>query len=309
MVYFILLIFALNVAIINPDSLSISSFTNHERGVWSSSIYMLVFPFFYFLSKYFYKGGIYNLAMTFIALFCIFFFQHRTVWITTSFMLVIYYLLIKFKAQEKINFIGKLMPVATVVAVLGICSSAFLFSMHPEILDKVAESFSDIENYDKQGTGGWRMIQIKSYIPFVEDNFFFGMRFAGFELPIQFYRDDIDAPVFEDGNGHFFHSFYLEIFFYLGLIGMILFLIPALYAIVKGIRRKGLTTNQIILFSFVVSGFVFGLSYVLPPFYYAGLGWCIVALENETLHQRSYLTDFAYRMRQKRMLQSRHLVT
>jgi len=304
-VYFILLGFILNVLIINPDALSISSFTNHHRGVWSSSIYMLVLPFFYFITKYFYKGGIYSLFMAFFTLFSIFFFQHRTVWVTTSVMIAIYYLLIRFKAQKKINYIQKLTPVVTVILALGIISSAFLFSQHPEIIEKVQESFSDIENYDSQGTGGWRMTQIKSYLPFIQDNFVFGMRFEGFELPIQFYRDDIDAPVFEDGNGHFFHSFYLEIFFYLGLVGMILFLIPTLYAIVKGLRMKGLTTNQIILFTFVCSGFIFGLSYVVPPFYYAGIGWCIAALETEKVQRTSYLQDFAYRMHQKRMT---HLV-
>lgn len=308
-VYFILVVFILNVIIINPESLSISSFTNHKRGVWSSSIYMLVFPLFYFMSNYFYKGGMFNLAMAFFSLFCIFFFQHRTVWITSSVMIVIYYLLIKFKAQKKINFIGKLMPVATVTLALGIASSAFLLAQHPEIIDKVQESFSDIQNYDKQGTGGWRMTQILSYIPFVEENFILGMRFEGFELPIQFYRDDIDAPVFEDGNGHFFHSFYLEVFFYLGLIGMILFLIPTLYAIIKGLFMRTLTVNQIILFAFVCSGFVFGLSYVLPPFYYGGLGLCIAALEVESDPHESYLLNFATRMKRKRMAQQGHLIT
>jgi hypothetical protein len=307
MVYFILIVFLLNVVFINPHAVSISSFTNHERGLWSSSVYMMVFPFFYFLSKYFYKGGIFNLGLTFFCLLCIFFFQHRSIWITTAVMLVVYYLLIKFKAQEKINFVGKLMPVATVGVIIGIASSAFLFSMHPEILDKVAESISDIQNYDKQGTGGWRMTQINSYLPFVYDNFVFGMRFEGFELPIQFYRDDIDQPVFEDGNGHFFHNFYLEVFFYMGLIGMILFLIPALYAVIKGLTMKSLTTNQIILHSLVVGAFILGLSYVLPTFFHGFLGLCIALLEKGNAHRHSYLPEFANRIRQRRISQQGQL--
>lgn len=309
MVYFILIIFVLNIAFINSHAISISSFTNHERGLWSSSVYMLVFPFFYFLSKYFYKGGLYNLAMTFLTLLCIFFFQHRSIWITTAFMLVIYYLLVKFKARDKINFASKLMPVVTVVIVLGIASSAFLFSQHPEIIDKIQESVSDIENYDSQGTGGWRMTQIKSYMPFIEENFIFGMRFEGFELPIQFYREDIDEPVFEDGNGHFFHNFYLEVFFYMGLIGMILFLLPALYVVVKGLRMKSLTTNQIFFYSFVCGGFILGLSYVLPTFFHGFLGLGVALLEKEDLRPYSKLKDFASRMKQKRMAQHGHLIT
>lgn len=300
LVYFILISFWLNAILINPQALSISSFTNHERGIHSTSVYMLVLPFFFFMSNYFYKGGLYNLAMTFFVLLTIFFFQHRTVWVATAFMLGIYYVLIKFKTPKPINFATKLLPVITVMLVMGIASSAFLFSIHPEIIDKVMENFSDIENMNSQGTGGWRYQQWMSYLPFIQENLVTGMRFEGFELPIQFYRDDIDKPVFEDGYGHFFHSFYVDVLFYTGLIGLALFLTAAIRPIVQGIRNYQLTTNQIILFTFVCSGFVFGISYVLPPFYYGVLGFCIAAMEEESVPRQTFLKDFASRMMVRR---------
>jgi O-Antigen ligase len=298
--WFILGGFLLNVLLVNPHTLSISAFTNHERGVYSNSVYMLTVPLLYFLSNYFYHSKFIDLFMAFFVLFLIFFFQHRTVWITTSFVLVVYYLLIRFKTVKPINFLAKLLPIGTVVGILAVIASGFILSIHPEIIDKVQESFSDIENYDKQGTGGWRYQQIMSYVPFIQDNFMLGMRFDGFELPIQFYRDDIDAPVFEDGNGHHFHSFYVEVLFYTGLVGFILYLMIGLYPIIKALRQRVLTINQIILVSFITSGFIFGISYVLPVFFYGVLGWAIAAVEEERVTYPTRVRESGTRMRARR---------
>ncbi|MHA6249950.1 O-antigen ligase family protein [Pontibacter sp. CAU 1760] len=300
-VFFIMAGFWLNVLLINPHTLSISSFTSHERGVYSTSVYMLVVPFLFFLSEYFYKGKFVSLFWAFFVLFTIFFFQHRTVWISTAFVLAVYYLLIRMKTDKPISFVTKLLPIATIVAVLGIVISGFVLSIHPEIIEKVQESFSDIENFESQGTGGWRYQQWMSYLPFIQENFLLGMRFDGFELPIQFYRDDLDIPVFEDGNGHHFHSFYVEIFFYAGLVGFILYLFLALYPIIKAMRTRVLTINQIILVSFISSGFVFGVSYVLPVFFYGVLGWCIAAIEEERVLPPSFIRLSGQRLHARRL--------
>ncbi|TPE43058.1 O-antigen ligase family protein [Pontibacter mangrovi] len=303
--WFILLGFCLNVLLINPHTLSLSAFTNHERGVYSTSVYMLVVPFLYFLSNYFYKGKFMSLFWSLFVLFLIFFFQHRTVWISTAFVLLVYYFLIQFKTDKPINFVAKLLPIGTVLGILGVVTSGFILSIHPEIIEKVQESFSDIENFESQGTGGWRYQQWMSYLPYIQDHFLTGMRFEGFELPIQFYRDDLDAPVFEDGNGHHFHSFYVEIFFYTGLIGFILYLLISLYPIIKAFRSRVLTINQIMLVAFVSSGFVFGISYVLPVFFYGVLGWAIAAVEVEKVMYPSFIHESGQRMRARRH-QARH---
>jgi hypothetical protein len=292
------IVFVLNLVLINSHALSISSFTNHERGVNASTMYLLVIPFLYFTGRYLIKGGLFHLAMLFFVLFAIIFFQHRTVWICTIVILAIYTFLVKFKGKVPVNF-GKLIPVAVVLTILSIMASAFLFTMYPEIIDKFTENFSDIENYDKQGTGGWRYQQIMSYVPFIQENFVFGMRFDGFELPIQFYRDDLNAPVFEDGMGHFFHSFYVEVLFYLGAVGMTLYLMMHFYMMKKGFTSKTLDENQILLLSFISSGIVYGFSYVLPYFFYAVLGVGIAYMENKSQESKSYLPEFARRRREK----------
>ncbi|WP_299826463.1 O-antigen ligase family protein [uncultured Pontibacter sp.] len=297
-IWFILIGFSLNVAIVNRESLSIAAFTSHDRGVYATSVYMIVIPFLYFMSKYLFKGGLFNMAMAFLVLFLIVFFQHRTVWITTAGILIVYVLLVKFKSATEVNF-KKLIPLGVTVFILGIISSAFVFSMNPEIVEKFQENFSDIENMDSQGTGGWRYQQFMSYWPFVVENPIWGMRFEGFELPIQFYRDDINAPVFEDGNGHFFHSFYMDVLFYIGTVGMLLFWLVKFYAIHRGFKLKHLTQEQIVLLSFITSGFVFGISYILPYFFYAILGLTIAYLDSPAEENVSYLVDFAKRRKER----------
>lgn len=307
LVFFILAGFWLNVMVVNPHALSISSFTNHERGVHSTSVYMLIIPFLYFLTQYFFKAKWYSLPLAFFVLLTIFFFQHRTVWVCTVIVLAVYYLLFRFKTDTPIG-IGKILPIIGIIIAGGLASSAFLFSMHPEIITKILENFSDIENFDKQGTGSWRYNQWLSYLPFIQDNLVMGMRFEGFELPIQFYRDDIDKPVFEDGYGHFFHSFYVDVLFYAGLLGLSLFLWQAFYAIWKALRVKRLNEKQIIMIAFIISGFVFGISYILPAYYYGILGLTIVLLEEDEPDRTSYLREFATRRKRQLIVLRERLI-
>jgi hypothetical protein len=305
-VWFILIGFLLNVILIHPDALSLSAFTNHERGVYATSIYMLVIPFLYFLSKYLFNGGVFAMVMAFFVLFLIIFFQHRTVWISTAFILSVYVLLIKLKSKTEVNF-KKLIPIALIIGILGIISSAFVFSIHPEIIEKFQDNFSDIENYDKQGTGGWRFNQFMSYLPFVQDNFVWGMRFEGFELPIQFYRDDLNEPVFEGGNGHHFHSFYLDVLFYIGFVGLMLIWMVKFYAIGKTIKKRKLDQEQILLIAFISSGFIFGLSYVLPYFFYAILGLTVAYLDQNDIQFTSFLKGFARRRHERLAVQRQRI--
>src|SRR5690606_4302030 len=52
LVYVVIAALVLNLAFINSHALSISSFTNHERGVHASTMYLLVIPFLYFMGRY-----------------------------------------------------------------------------------------------------------------------------------------------------------------------------------------------------------------------------------------------------------------
>lgn len=305
-VYFILIGFVLHIFVVHPEALSVSSFTSHERGAVATSVYMLMIPLIYFLGNYVYEGKVSNLVGTFFVLFLIIFFQHRTVWICSIFAIAVFYLYIKFKSDKPVNIAGRLLPIAFIIAVFGLISSAFIFSIHPEIIQKFQENFTDIENYNSQGTGGWRYLQFLSYLPFIQENLLVGMRFEGFELPIQFYQEDIDKPVFEDGNGHFFHSFYVDILFYVGMAGMLIYFLAMVRPLSKSFGRSHLSITQMILLTFVSTGFVYGISYILPPFYFGILGWCIAIIEPKDNTYTSYLIQSSQRMLSRRRVQRHH---
>jgi len=299
-VWFILICFGLNAVLIHPEALSLSAFTQHERGIVASSVYMLVIPFFYFLTNYFYKGDMPNLFGAFFIGFLLIFFQHRTVWICTALGVAIYYLLMRFKVGKSLHILNKLMPIVAIIMVASFLGSAFIFSVYPEVVQKFQDSFSDIENFESQGTGAWRYMQWISYWPFIEEHPLFGMRFEGFELPIQFYNDDNDQPVFEDGNGHFFHSFYVDVLFYLGAAGLTIYLLLIGYLINRAVKSRRLTRDQIVLLTFVLTGPLFGFSYVFTPFYYGITGWCIATIEEDGDDVLSFLKEFGQRMKARR---------
>lgn len=241
-----------------------------ERGFSASAVYLLLVPCLYFLNRYTMKYSFFDLGMFFAVLFLIIFLQHRTVWIATAVAIILnFYLLRKKNAQKlRMDSIGIMVIISLVL--VSIVSSLVL-TKNPEILDKFSDRFSDIVNYKTQGTGGWRYDQFSSYMPFIKEHILYGMRFEAFELPIQFYDHNNQQP-WEDGTGHHIHSFYVDILFYFGIIGLLLLLAPILYVIRMTIKLKSLTHFQIGLISFIFSGFSYGLAYNLPDFYYAILG-------------------------------------
>jgi tetrahydromethanopterin S-methyltransferase subunit B len=265
--------FILNVSIINPDALSMGAFVNHERGLVASSVYLLVLPLLFHFNIYLQTLKPLHLALFFVAAVAILFFQHRTVWVVSLASLAINVILLFGAARQRLNF-KALLPLLGIPAMLFFLTLTTLAVSNPKILTKIADDIADIENHDKQGTGGWRAEQARSYWPFIEQNPIAGMRFKGFELPIQFY--DPDQPtlvVFPDGHGHFLHSFYIDSLFYLGVIGLILLSMPQLYALLQLLRRPAMDPETLTWCIFIGTSLVYGYSYSLPPYFYGLVGF------------------------------------
>lgn len=264
----------INVTIINPSALSMSAFVNHERGLVASSVYLLTLPLLFHFNTYLQTRKSIQLFLFFLAAAAIVFFQHRTVWVVSVVSLTFNTVLLLRTAPHRLNF-KALTPLLGIPAIALFLVLTTVAVSNPKVLVKIADDISDIENHNKQGTGGWRAEQARSYWPFIAANPIVGMRFQGFELPIQFY--DPDQPhlvVFEDGHGHFLHSFYIDSLFYLGIIGLLLLCIPQLYAIIQMIRRPPVHPEALTWSIFLATSLVYGYSYSLPPYFYglAGLG-------------------------------------
>lgn len=274
-------LFMLNALLINRHALSLSSFSETERGLYCSTTYLLLFCLLFFFNNYFYSKKTYNIYGFFLCLALIIFLQHRTVWVSTFFALVINVLIFR-RAAYKFS-LNSLTPVFIFVTFVGVFMSAFIFS-NDKILKKINDNVNQILNpieadNDETSTSRWRYQQAVAYWPFVEENFILGLRFKGFELPVQNYGEDREVE-FDDNTGHHFHSFYLDKLYYNGLLGLLLCTLPLLYILfVSFFAHRQLNYEQIALFCFSLSTFVYGISYDLDTFAYGIVGYTIYKME------------------------------
>ncbi|HYG41208.1 MAG TPA: O-antigen ligase family protein [Cytophagales bacterium] len=278
-VYAILIAFFLDLILYKTEVLSFSSFVDTKRGFSAASTYLLLFAGIYFFNKYMEKGSTADLLLFLVVMGFVAFLQHRSVWIAAVVALFFNVLFLYTKSQVKIGM--KFIPIILIPLFSIFIVGALVLIDNPEIAKTFERRFDDILNFKEEGTGSWRYEQFLSYWPFVEDAILTGQRFKGFELPIQFYHPDAGTPYFNDGTGHHFHSFYLDKLFYLGIIGTIIVILPVLYFFYKVFKKKSLTTEELVLASFLISIFAFGFSYNWPVFIYGLTGIGCAFIEQE----------------------------
>ena len=272
---------ALDLALVNLEVLSVGAFLAHNRGLYASSVYLLMLPLLYHFNTYLDQRQPRQLFLFFLAAFAIFFFQHRTVWVTSAVALMLNVLLLTRAAPRRLG--GAALPTLIGIPLLVVSLAAsFILVSYPEVSEKLAANLSDIENPSTQGTGEWRTIQFHSYWPFVEDHPVLGMRLAGFELPVQFYNPESNQPFFEDGHGHNLHSFYLETMFYFGAVGLLLFVLPHLYVARQLIRRVPASPEALTWAILIVTNLVYSYSYCLPSFFYGLIGFGLLRITQLT---------------------------
>jgi hypothetical protein len=270
-VYLIIVVFIAHLVFIKPYVFSFESFLDTERGVTAATLLLLVLPAIYLFNYYMAHGKMATLFLLLIVLVLILFLQHRSVWMATLTAFIINIILVKKKGDFSINF-GSIAMIFLVPFVIGLIFSSLVLSKNPEVIEKFKQRVEDIHKVDEQGTGNWRLQQATAYWPFIQDHMVFGMRFKGFELPIQFYQEGTGNVYFEDRTGHHFHSFYIDSLFYLGLLGLLLKMLPMLYAITLGFKRPALDIPQISLIAFSAGFLIYGMAYTLPMYSYAFMG-------------------------------------
>ncbi|MCC9135065.1 O-antigen ligase family protein [Pontibacter silvestris] len=270
--YLIVAAFFLHILLFKRDAISFAAFVSTERAISAEATYLVSLPCLFFFIRYLTKEHLLDLAFFFVLFGFILFLQHRTVWVTTTITLVLSFIFLKLKSKARPS-VTSISLLVLVPVVIGIAASTFIFVEKPEILDQFAKRFSDIENVEAEGsTSSWRLLQFESYLPYIKDNIVFGMRLQGFELPIQFFNPEAGTAYFEAGTGHHFHSFYVDRLFYFGVCGLIIAVVPAIYVIALFLKKPYLSTPEIALLVFMISGFVFGLSYNWPFYYYGLIG-------------------------------------
>jgi hypothetical protein len=91
LIFFILLGFALNAILVNSRAFSLGAFLANDRGLASESVYLLIIPLLYNLNSFMKTNNVVNMLSFFILFGIIMFLQHRTVWISMGFALILYF--------------------------------------------------------------------------------------------------------------------------------------------------------------------------------------------------------------------------
>jgi O-antigen ligase len=206
------------------------------------------------------------------------FLQHRTVWIAAAVSLPVNLLLLR--RVQGVRFSLQRILMLSVLPLLTVLVGGLATVLeNPAVVKKLEASIEDIQNPDKQGTGNWRMQQYEAYQPFIAERPILGWRQEGFELPVQFYSTDTNAPIWENFTGHHFHSFYLDRVFYFGLLGVLLALAVPVVLVVKHLMRPGyLTAETVALLACFANLLVYSISYDWAPYHYALLGLMLAAI-------------------------------
>ncbi len=277
---------------LEPSQISIAAFVNHDRGIPSSSVYLLLLPCLYFFNQYIVGLRQIDLFRFFLLFVFIIFAQHRTVWVAMGASFLFNFYLLNKQGKLRVNkAVSGFIPIG--ITIFFVVSTVLTYL--PDVVDKIDQNIDQILNPDKQGsTSEWRLEQFRSYIPFIKEHFLEGMRLKGFELPIQFYNPNTSLVEWAPGTGHHFHSFYFDKLFYFGLIGFILFLIYMIRPIYRALSQKLEFTHKDICFiSFVFSGFIYGLGYNLPTHFFVILGISMAVVE-KAINQQKYANPIMY---------------
>jgi hypothetical protein len=267
-----------NLLVFHRDSLSLSAFAENERGFQSSSAYMIVLISLYCLNRYLTKGGMIVLFGFFLSLPLIIFLQHRSVWIATVVALPLNLLLMRRAPGAGYSF-RKVVMLVVLPGILGSLGVTGIVLNNPEVITRLQTNMEDMANADKQGTGSWRLKQLESYVPLVQDRPIAGWRLEGFEVPMQFYDPSNDQPMWPDHTGHHFHNFYLDRAFYFGIIGILMVVLVPIIRVVQRLFQRGpMRPDTAMLIAFFGCLLVFGTSYDWSTYHFGLLGLMLAAI-------------------------------
>ena len=267
-----------NLMVFHRDSLSLSAFAENERGFQSSSAYLFVLVSMYCLNRYLTHNSVTMLFSFFLCLPLIIFLQHRSVWIATAIAVPLDLLLLTRTTGARFSF-AKVMGLVAVPAILGSLGIFLIVLNNPEVVTRMQTNVEDMANTDKQGTGSWRLKQLESYVPLVQDRPIAGWRLEGFEVPMQFYDPSNDQPMWPDHTGHHFHNFYLDRAFYFGIIGIIMIvLVPVIRVVQRLFQRGPMRADTAMLIAHFGCLLVFGTSYDWSTYHYALIGLMLAAI-------------------------------
>jgi hypothetical protein len=247
-------------------------FSGDSRVMHATHVFMIIIPFLWYLNQYITTRRNVFLLPVFLCVLIILVHQHRSVWSSTMVALFFYFIASLRNGVQSYAGAGKLG--FGIVAVL-LLSYFFASTLAPDFVDFLGSRFSEIFDPSKEGsTGNFRIEQREVYSEMFWDRPIFGWTFEGFEMPNPL------VDWWPEMTGQHFHEGYMEMLFYLGIVGLLLKYYYVFYLLYK-IFSKNLSDQSIILASFGISGLLFSLNYVLPLIFFGHIGMCLYYFDRD----------------------------
>lgn len=241
------------------------SLTNESRTTSAYESFFLVLPFSFFLVQYIRDRKQKDLFKALFTFVLIVFLLHRSV-ITTAVMAA--GLIILLSATGKIsNSRLQIRRTVSTLFALVLLVLPFLGALSPKRTDAFLETIGGIFSPSEDETGSWRIEQSTHYMNRFGERPFLGWRYDGYDRGEVMVHEDFAE------KGTVIHSQYVDMLYNYGAVGLgiNLFLIfsTLLYMYMY---NKTFSAEQAVLFGFIASGLLFGVSYQLPVFYWSFVG-------------------------------------
>lgn len=240
-------------------------FSSETRTTLSPDAYYLLIPFLYYLVQYLKEHRLVDLLVALFSFLLIVFLLHRTV---ISAAVVAAGVVVGLSVLGKVSTGGlPLSRTLVIFALLVAIASPFTGLLPENKVDAIAASLGGILSPKEDNTGSWRVEQAEYYLSQIPDRPLFGWRYEGYDRGEIMENEDFPE------KGTIIHSQYIDVLYNYGAFGILLNLVlilSALYVLYRSGRT--LSTDQLVLFGFIASGLVYGISYQLPVHYWAFVG-------------------------------------
>ncbi|GAB3801648.1 hypothetical protein GCM10028819_29320 [Spirosoma humi] len=239
--------------------------TSESRTVTSNEALYLVIPCLYYLMMYLKDRKIPDLLLTLFSFALIVFLLHRS---------VISAAIVAIGVVAGLSMVGKLptsgFPVGRTLgtfAILLILLAPALAMMPGNKVNAFLENIGGILDPKEDNTGSWRLEQSEYYLSQIPDKPMLGWRYEGYDRGEIMVNEDFPE------KGTIIHSQYIDMLYNYGAVGLAINLLIILGTLLTLYRRnKTFTIEQTVLFGFIVSGLVYGVSYQLPVFFWGFVG-------------------------------------
>ena len=239
--------------------------TSESRTTSAFEAFYLVIPFLYYLVLYLKQHRLVHLGVTLFTFAFIVFLLHRsvisTVVICAGFVMGLW-------------AVGRLSTRGLPIGRTGVVFAVILMIVMPLMsllpgnkVNDFVENISGILDPKEDNTGSWRVEQSTYYLGHFPERPLFGWRYDGYDRGEIMVNEDFPE------KGTIIHSQYIDMLYNYGAAGLAINLVLILGTMMSIYRRnRTFSTEQTVLFCFIASGLIFGISYQLPVYYWGFVG-------------------------------------